>query len=134
MNTPEASSPARIAVFISIAALLCGLTLFYSIVERGEQAAHRATAADHGLTIDPNVADGPTLQLLPGIGPALAERILAERATRPFTDAADLSRVPGIGPKTVERLAPYLSFAKPASSDAEPIITAPPAAEPYRAR
>jgi len=41
------------------------------------------------------------LQTLPGIGPALARRIVA---ARPFARVDDLLRVPGIGPKTLDRL------------------------------
>ena len=60
--------------------------------------------------IDINTADAETLQQLPGIGPALAERIVAERAANgPFADAADLTRVSGIGEKTVQAIAPYIT-------------------------
>jgi competence protein ComEA len=43
---------------------------------------------------------------LPGIGPTLAARIVAERAARgPFRDLADVSsRVDGVGPRTVAPL------------------------------
>ena len=59
--------------------------------------------------IDINTADAETLQQLPGIGPTLAERIVAEReAGGPFADAADLTRVDGIGEKTAQALAPYI--------------------------
>ena len=60
--------------------------------------------------VDINTADEETLQQLPGIGPALAERIVAERAANgPFADAADLTRVSGIGEKTVQAIAPYIT-------------------------
>lgn len=38
---------------------------------------------------------------LPGIGPVMAQRIVAHR---PYSRVDDLLRVPGIGPKTLERL------------------------------
>lgn len=58
--------------------------------------------------IDINTADEETLQQLPGIGPALAERITADRtANGPFASVDDLTRVDGIGEKTVEALRPY---------------------------
>ncbi|WP_077035225.1 helix-hairpin-helix domain-containing protein [Pelomonas sp. KK5] len=52
-----------------------------------------------------NSASRAQLESLPGIGPALAERILAARAAGPFDDWADLHRrVAGIGPKLAQRL------------------------------
>lgn len=57
------------------------------------------------LPLDLNAADTETLQGLPGIGPTLAERIVAHReAHGPFQTAEDLLRVPGIGPKRWERI------------------------------
>jgi competence protein ComEA len=62
-----------------------------------------------GLGIDPNRATAVDLQVLPGIGPALSERIVRERRDHgPFSDPEDLTRVRGIGPKTVARLRPFL--------------------------
>lgn len=60
--------------------------------------------------VDVNQAAWPELALLPGIGPQLAQRIVAEReAHGPFRDLDDLRRVRGIGPKTAERMRPYLA-------------------------
>lgn len=56
------------------------------------------------VPIDINRADAEELQRLPGIGPALAHRIIDARRARPFTVVTDLVRVPGIGPATVSRL------------------------------
>ena len=64
-----------------------------------------------GLSIDPNRADLPTLEALPGIGPARALAIVRERDRRPFDRLSDLARVPGIGPRTVERLAGLVAVA-----------------------
>jgi competence protein ComEA len=53
-----------------------------------------------------NTADADALACLPGIGPALAERIVADRRSRgPFAEVQALERVPGIGPALVARLA-----------------------------
>lgn len=54
--------------------------------------------------VDVNRAGVDELQRLPGIGPALAERIVAERRVRPFASVDDLERVSGIGAATVARL------------------------------
>ena len=59
--------------------------------------------------IDPNTASEAELTLLPGIGPSLAGRIVADRAARgPFERIEDLDRVKWIGPSLIERMRPYL--------------------------
>ena len=61
--------------------------------------------------IDPNRASVAELVRLPGIGPALAGRIVADRDQRgPFGSAEGLRRVRGIGPKTLDRIRGFLSF------------------------
>lgn len=52
-----------------------------------------------------NTATQAQLEALPGIGPALARRIMAER---PYRQVADLDRVKGIGPATLHRLRPLV--------------------------
>jgi len=59
------------------------------------------------LQVDPNTADEQILQQLPGIGPALAKRILA---ARPFMDVDDMLRTPGLGRMNLERIKPFLIF------------------------
>jgi competence protein ComEA len=55
--------------------------------------------------LDLNHASAEELQALPGIGPALAARILESRARDgPFRTPEDLLRVRGIGPATLARL------------------------------
>lgn len=57
------------------------------------------------VQIDVNTATEAELTLLPGIGPALAGRIVEDRQQNgPFATLDDLQRVHGIGPRTVERL------------------------------
>ena len=56
-----------------------------------------------------NAATASQLDCLPGIGPALAARIVADRGAHgPYGRAEDLDRVPGIGKRLVERLRPML--------------------------
>ena len=62
--------------------------------------------------VDLNRANLEGLQVLPGIGPALAERILSARRERLFTSLDDLERVPGIGPETVRRLRPHATVGR----------------------
>jgi predicted flap endonuclease-1-like 5' DNA nuclease len=62
---------------------------------------------DELLQVNPNTADEQTLRQLPGIGPALAKRILD---ARPFVDVEDMLRIPGLGKLNIERIRPYLVF------------------------
>jgi competence ComEA-like helix-hairpin-helix protein len=59
-------------------------------------------------SVDVNRASAQDLERLPGIGPSLAERVVAARRERMFTSVDDLERVPGIGPATLERLRPHI--------------------------
>ena len=60
--------------------------------------------------IDVNAADAAELERLPGVGPALAARIVEERERRgPFRSTEDLTRVRGIGPKTRQALEAYVT-------------------------
>lgn len=72
---------------------------------RGAPGAGGATGK-----LDLNRASAAELESLPGIGPKLAARILAERTAHgPFRSLEDLAaRVSGIGPKSVERIRPYV--------------------------
>ncbi len=57
--------------------------------------------------VNPNKANPGELQTLPGIGPALAFRIIG---ARPYKKPEDLLDVPGIGPATLEKIRPFLKF------------------------
>lgn len=72
-----------------------------------EKAAPTPTRSQSSIagTLNLNTADTETLQALPGIGPALAGRIVAYRLEHgPFQTVQDLLQVPGIGPKRWERI------------------------------
>lgn len=61
------------------------------------------SAADQAL-VDLNQAGAADLERLPGVGPALAARILQHRQSHgPYGSPEDLLEVSGIGPKTLER-------------------------------
>ena len=60
-------------------------------------------------TVNLNTASASTLELLPGVGPAIAGRIVAYRDRHPFADVLHLMRVKGVGRKTFNRARPFLS-------------------------
>jgi competence ComEA-like helix-hairpin-helix protein len=106
------------------------VTLFPSD-QLGDPLAHRdravalATPLGAGERVDVERATAPELQRLPGVGPALAKRIVADRENRgAFGGIAGLDRVPGIGPAMLQKLAPHLSFG---GKGADALVTATPA-------
>lgn len=61
--------------------------------------------------VDMDVAPMALIESLPGIGPVLAARVVADRNQNgPFGSLEGLQRVKGIGPAMAERLAPYVTF------------------------
>ncbi|MHC5006884.1 MAG: ComEA family DNA-binding protein [Planctomycetota bacterium] len=60
------------------------------------------------MQIDLNSASPAELEVLPGIGPRLAERITADRAAHgPFATVEELSRVSGVGEHLVNAIRPF---------------------------
>jgi comEA protein len=67
----------------------------------------RVTEGDPGAVVDLNRASAEELRTLPGIGPALAARVVAWRTEHGrFRSVDELESVPGIGHKTATRLRP----------------------------
>lgn len=65
---------------------------------------HLAQGLTRPAKINLNQADALTLTLLPGIGPCLAQRIVAYRTCHSFKTGEDLLKVKGIGPKLMARI------------------------------
>ncbi|MBZ5715422.1 ComEA family DNA-binding protein [Nannocystis pusilla] len=55
-----------------------------------------------------NTATVEQLELLPGIGPAMAKKIVDYRANKPFQETNHIIRIKGIGPKTYAKFKQYL--------------------------
>lgn len=128
--TPTAAPHARAALAIAAALLITHVVTLARLP--GRAASTQVAARELGLRLDPNTATADELALLPGIGPRLAEHILAYRAavTPPaFRAPPDLERVSRIGPLTAARLRPYLRFPPaPSAPPGEPIPGAGPPA------
>jgi len=67
--------------------------------------------------VNPNTADPSTLESLPGIGPALSERIVQHRSSRSFRSVDELQEVSGIGPKTLADLRPLVQITPPDTTE-----------------
>ena len=75
----------------------------------GDQQSHYT-----GLfVLDPNTAPVDSLELLPGIGRVLADRIVEYRLHSNFSTEIDITEVKGLGPKSYERIRPYLKVNRP---------------------
>ncbi len=71
----------------------------------GASTGGPGSPAARNALVDLNSADATQLDSLPGIGPATATKIIADRERNgPFRSVADLTRVPGIGEKKVAQL------------------------------
>lgn len=90
-----------------------------SATRRLSSAAVVAPSADAPVDVDRATVE--LLDRLPGIGPTLATRIVADReANGPFGSLDGLERVKGIGPALLKRLQPHVTFSlPPRPSDAE---------------
>lgn len=127
------SRPARLtaAALLVLGAVACGwLALASSPApwhraspdadrQSAREAAHDASSATDGsvatsdgprhLVIDLNTATAADLEVLPRIGPALAQRIIEARdRAGGFTSLDELDAVKGIGPRTLEALRPHV--------------------------
>lgn len=78
----------------------------------GESASGKSGSAKAGSgrmqSVRINSASAAELQQLPGIGPALAQRIVDTRSSGRFTSVEDLLRVPGIGKAKLAKLRDYV--------------------------
>jgi competence ComEA-like helix-hairpin-helix protein len=69
------------------------------------------------IAIDINNTSLEDLCQVPGLGRAMAERVIANR---PYDSIEDMTRVPGIGDVLLERLRPYVCVSAPVGIEMSP--------------
>jgi competence ComEA-like helix-hairpin-helix protein len=66
-------------------------------------------SAGPDMRLDLNRASAAELELLPGVGPSLAERIVAYRTEHgPFDSVEAVDAVRGVGPRIVDSMRPFV--------------------------
>lgn len=79
-----------------------------AVVKDREVVSIRTVPQTQETTVSLSSATLEELTKLPGVGPAIAQRILEYRDTEGFASLEDLMNVKGIGEKTFEKLSPYI--------------------------
>lgn len=112
-----------VAMMFSLVSTVC-----YAKAKPAGETAQAIPAAKVNL----NSAPQAELEKLPGVGPALAKKIIAGR---PFASAADLAKA-GVPAKTIDKITPQITVggAAPAAKAAIPKAPVPPAAAPAAAK
>lgn len=84
-------------------------TVAKSPIALGNNTATRAEIAGKKL-VNLNSATQEELETLPGVGPKLAEKIIAARKQQPFASLEDVNRVQGVGEKMLDRWRDRVTF------------------------
>ena len=94
---------------VAAASLLATLpSAFASAQGKPAGAASKPAPA---ITVNINTASAEELQRISGIGPSMAEKIIAYRQeNHGFQSVDDLMQVSGIGPKKFEKMAPFIKL------------------------
>ena len=102
------------AVLWALAAVLLAAALAWYVLDDKPQTmtagpVDEAALAAGTAALDLDTATEAELDDLPGLGPALAGRIVAWREEHgPFAAPEDVMQVEGIGPALFEQIAPYI--------------------------
>ena len=115
MQNSSRKNSSRLNILLwALAAVLLGSALaWYVLDDRPRTMAagpvDEAALAAGTAALDLDTATEAELDDLPGLGPALAGRIVAWREEHgPFAAPEDVMQVEGIGPAIYEQIAPYI--------------------------
>ena len=110
---------AVVSVILILVIVVCGVVMEFGLFGYGELLAETyvdmvisspASSSEEVLTVNLNTASVQLLETLPGIGPAIAQRILDYRQEKgSFSSVEQLKEIKGIGEKTFEKLKPYVT-------------------------
>ena len=100
-------------LLVVVSILVFAVTPYAHAEGKGKSVSYKSAASAAAVSnpLDINSASAKELQVLPGIGPKIAERIVKYREEHgPFKSLDDLTKVKGIGEKKLEKIRPFLKI------------------------
>jgi competence protein ComEA len=105
-----------LTVLLGVLATLGAVHTYYSTIRQPAVRLEYVPGRRNVKLIPINRADAVELTLLPGVGPALAERLIRRRdEVGPFRNKDDLREVPGIGAVRADAIAPHVDYSTDAA-------------------
>ena len=99
------------STYLLIAALLLAVNATSFAADTKSEKSTETKSAKAKINI--NTASSTSLQTLPGVGPTVADAIIA---ARPFKNIAELKDVRGIGDSRYAEISPLVTVGRPAAS------------------
>ena len=104
-------SKREILVLVILIAVLIALNIVNYAKRERLKASALVVVEEIAVKISINTAQTGELDVLPGIGPALAHRIVAYRKEHgSFKTVEDIKKVKGIGNKLLEKMLPFIEL------------------------
>lgn len=98
----------KVLLFIGVLILVGSFAKFLNKIPQGGEPPQ---IISQKILIDVNQASGKDLEKLPGVGRAIAQRIISYRKQfGPFLSVEDLKKVKGIGDKKIQSMKDKVTF------------------------